>query len=979
MRVSGAGRVNRQVSHAFTFDGRRLSGHEGDTLASALMANDVLLLARSFKYHRPRGVVTAGPDEPNALVAIGPRGRAMPNVRATVQELHGGLEAWSQNAWPSRHCDVLALNDFLAPFLGAGFYYKTFMWPRRAWEKLYEPLIRRSAGIGRLPEAPEDTPYEKATAHCDLLIVGAGPAGLMAALAAGRAGADVILAEEDRAPGGRLLSETEEIDAKPALSWLGEVLAELSGLDNVRLMTRTTVTGAYDGGIYTALERVGRHLARPDPALPVECFWRIHARRAILAAGASERHIAFPGNDRPGVMQAGALRGYLSRYGVVPGRRIAIFATNETGARTARDLAAAGLEVAALIDPREGAGAPGGHRFIAGGRVVATAGRGRLREITVARAGGTERVRCEGLAVAGGWNPNLHLACHMGARPVWREDIAAFVPPERHVPGLRAAGAAAGVFTTAGCLADGLGAARAALEALGRRVPAMRPPEAGDGPVRITPLWHVAGRGRAFLDMANDVTTKDVQRAARENFRAPEHMKRYTTQGMAPDQGRGSNVQALAVLAGATGREIAQAGTTSYRPPDTPTAIAAMGAGGRGRGFAPERLSPADAAIRELGAPMIEAGLWLRPSFFPREGARDWRTACEREVRMVRGAVGITDVSTLGKIAVEGPDAAEFLDFVYANRLSTLRSGRVRYAIMLREDGHLMDDGTVARLDERRWLATTTTAAAGAVMRHMEFVRQALVPNLDVTLASVTDHWAQIALAGPRARDVLAAITETAVDDAALPFMGCEETAILGVPGRLFRISFSGELGFELAVPARYGAALFRRLVEVASAFGGGPYGMEALNVLRIEKGFPTHAEMDGRTTADDLGLGRMISPAKDCIGKAAAARPRLAGAHRAQLVGLRPVANGGRLTAGAHLFAEGAPVAPGADAGHVTSAGWSPTPGCDIALALLADGRARHGERIVARDLLRGIATVAEVGPPCFHDPGGEKLRGQA
>jgi len=976
MRVPGAGRVNRQVSHGFTFDGRRLTGHEGDTLASALIGNDIPIVARSFKYHRPRGVFTAGPEEPNALVAVGPRGRAFPNVRATVQELFGGLEAWSQNAWPARGCDLLALNDLAAPFLSAGFYYKTFMWPRRAWERLYEPIIRRSAGIGRLPDMPEDAPYEKATAHCDLLIVGIGPAGLMAALVAGRAGADVILAEEDREAGGRLLAETEEIAGKPALSWAGEVLAEIRAMDNVRIMTRTSVTGAYDGGVYTALERVGRHLARPDPALPMECFWRIHARRAILAAGATERHIAFPGNDRPGVMQAGALRACLARYGVVPGRRIAIFTNNGTGARTARDLAAAGLEVAALIDARAGAGAPGAFPFHAGARVVSTSGRGRLREVTVAHDGGRSRIRADCLAVAGGWNPNLHIACHMGARPVWREDIAAFVPPDRHVPGLEAAGAAAGVFTTHGCLQDGLRAARAALEALGRRVPSVPVPAAEDGPVTIAPLWHVAGPGRAFLDLANDVTVKDIRLAAQENFRAPEHMKRYTTQGMAPDQGRGSNVQALAVLAEATGREIGQGGTTTYRPPDMPTAIAAMGAGGRGRGFAPERLSPADAAIRETGAAMIEAGPWFRPAFFPRPGAPDWRAACEAEVRMVRGAVGISDVSTLGKIAVEGPDAPAFLDLVYANRVSTLKPGRARYAIMLREDGHVLDDGIVARPGARRWLVTTTTAAAGAVMRHMEFVRQALTPHLDVTLASVTDHWAQIAVAGPRARDVLAAVTEAAVDNAALPFMGCEEAAIAGVPGRLFRISFSGELGYELAVPARHGEALFRRLVEVASAFGGGPYGMEALNVLRIEKGFPTHAEMDGRTTADDLGLGRMVSPAKDCIGRSAAARPGLAGAHRAQLVGLRPVAAGARLTAGAHLFAEGAPPRPEADEGHVTSAGPSPTMGGEIALALLENGRARHGERILARDLLRGNETVAEAGPPCFLDPEGERLR---
>ena len=965
MRIDGKGRIDRTRPVTFTFDGKAYPAYRGDTLASALIANDVRLVGRSFKYHRPRGILTAGSEEPNALVEIVGPANVTPNTRATVQEVFEGLVARSQNRWPSLGLDLMAVNDLAAPFFSAGFYYKTFMWPRRFWEGLYEPMIRRAAGLGRLSGRHDEGVYEKAWAHCDLLVIGSGPAGLMAALAAGRAGADVILADEGAEPGGRLLSDGD------APAWLGEVLAELESLPNVRVMTRTTVTGAYDDGTFGALERVGLH-RRPRPNLPRECFWRIVARRSILAAGALERPIAFQNNDRPGIMMAGALSAYLNRYGVVPGKAITLFANNDGARQTARGLMAAGLTVSAIIDSREDAPDEPGTTVHKGAVVIDAKGRHGLTEITVRKGAGEFRIATDCLGLSGGWNPSVHLTCHLNGRPRWSDDLAAFVPSEGAVPGMVAAGAANGSFSTHGCLAAGLAAAAQSLTALGMPVPEVALPAAEDAPYRLSPLWAVPGRKRAWLDFANDVTVKDVALSAQEGYRSVEHMKRYTTQGMAPDQGKNSNVAALAVLADATGRGIAETGTTTFRPPYTPVSIAAMGAGGRAEGFAPQRFLTSDQASRDRGAPMIEAGLWYRPGYFPKPGETTWRQACDREVVMVRSSVGVTDVSTLGKIDIQGKDAGRFLDLVYTNTFSTLPVGRARYGLMLREDGHVLDDGTTARLAEDHWLMTTTTAAAGLVMRRVDWVQQAFCAGWDVRFISVTEAWAQFAVAGPVARDLIAsALGHTP----GLPFMGCMDVTIQGVAGRLFRISFSGEEGYEIAVPTRFGEALFRDLTARAETMGGGLYGMEALNVLRIEKGFITHAEIHGRTTALDLGMDKMISPKKDCIGKAAAARPGMTGPEREQLVGLKPLTDSA-LTAGAHLFAQGADLTRENSSGYVTSVGYSPTLGSFLALGFLRNGRARQGETIRLVDRLRGVDVLCLVTDPVFHDPTGEKLR---
>ncbi|SEM96800.1 sarcosine oxidase subunit alpha [Pseudorhodobacter antarcticus] len=970
MRIDGKGLVDRSAPVRFTFDGVAYEGFRGDTVASALLANGVRVVGRSFKYHRPRGVLTAGSEEPNALVEVIEVGQQTPNVRATVQEIFPGLEVKSQNRWPSLKYDVMAVNDMLSPFLSAGFYYKTFMWPRKFWERVYEPIIRRAAGLGSLSGRHDEADYEKAFAFCDLLVIGAGPAGLMAAVQGARAGVDVILADENPVMGGRLLADGGEIDGRPASVWVAEVLAELEAAPNVRLMVRTSVTGAYDGGTFSALERVGLHVAA-RANLPRECFWRIVAGQTVLAAGALERSIAFADNDRPGVMMASSLRAYVNRYGVSPGKRVTIFANNDDARLSARALMAAGVDVAAIVDTRADASTLEDCPVYAGAEVVGTKGRHGLSAITVRHRGGEMQIETDCLGVSGGWNPLVHLTCHMNGRPVWDADLAAFVPVAGAVPGLHAAGACAGVFSTQGCLADGARVAVLALGVLGRAVRAVDAPVAEDAPYAVLPLWEVKGKGRAWLDFANDVTTKDVRLAAQENFASVEHMKRYTTQGMAPDQGKNSNVGALAVLADATGRSIAQTGTTTYRAPFSPVSIAAMGAGGRGAGFAPQRFMTSHGASVDRRAPMVEAGLWYRPSYFPKGAETTWREACDREVVMVREAVGVCDVSTLGKIDIQGADAARFLDLVYTNVFSTLPVGRVRYGLMLRADGHVLDDGTTARLGENHYLMTTTTAAAGLVMRHLDFVQQAYCGDWDVRFVSVTENWAQFAVAGPRARALLASLVS--VD---LPFMGCSRVEFGGVGARVFRISFSGEEGYEIAVPSRYGEALFRDLVARAETLGGGPYGMEALNVLRIEKGFITHAEIDGRTTAFDIGLAGMISARKDCIGKAAAGRSGLTGAARLQMVGLRPVMQAA-ITAGAHLFTPGDEVRRENDQGYVTSVGYSPMMEGYLGLAFLRDGRARIGEMVRLVDHLRDIDVLCEVCDPVFHDKEGVKLRG--
>ncbi|MBH0237747.1 sarcosine oxidase subunit alpha family protein [Methylobrevis albus] len=990
-RLPRGGLVDRARSLPFSFDGNSFAGHPGDTLASALLASGARLVGRSFKYHRRRGIVALGPDEPNALVELRSGARREPNSKATTTELYAGLEAASQNRWPSLGFDVMAVNGLLSPLFVAGFYYKTFKWPSALWEKLYEPLIRRAAGLGRASGLPDPDAYETATAHCDVLVVGAGPAGLAAALAAGRSGARVILAERDPRLGGRLLAERHGIGDQDGPAHVAIVEAELAALPNVRVFRRTTVFGAYDGEV-GAVERVADHLPVPPAGTPRQRLWTIVPKRMVIAAGATERPIVFPGNDLPGVMLAGAAQGYALHYGVAVGGSVAVFTACDAGWTAAADMAAAGVTVRAVIDPRAEvapalkAALPAAERLT--GEIVAVAGRGTVAGVTVRLAGGVLRsFPCDTVAVGGGWQPNMQLAGHLGDRPVYDPDLAAFVAGK--VPaGMALAGAAAGAFGLGDCLSGGAAAGVAAADAAGfaATMPDL-PAVAGEAPTATAAFFHVTSqvtggkpRQKAFADLQHDVTDADVALAAREGYVSVEHLKRYTTLGMATDQGRTANLNGLAILAALTGRTIPETGIVTARPPVEPVAIGAFAGHHRGKAFRPRRLAPTQAVAEARGAAMIEVGPWWRAQYFPLPGETTWRETVDREVKAVRAGVGVTDMSTLGKIEVGGPDAARFLDRVYANDVLKLKVGRCAYGLMLREDGFAFDDGTIARLGDSRFVVTTSTAHAAAVMEHMEFCRQALWPELDVAIASVSEQWAQLAVAGPNARALVARVLEPGFDlsNAGFPFVACAETTVLGdLRARLFRLSFSGELAYEIAVPAASGARLMQELLARGADLGAVPYGTETVGVLRIEKGHPAGAEFSGQVSAHQLGLGGFAARPGDCIGRVLAARHELTDPARGRLVGLVPADGATPLRTGSHLLPVGAPAEAINDQGYVTSAAFSPTLGHPVALAYLAHGDRRRGETIRVFDPLRGGDTLATVVAPAFVDPEGTRSRG--
>ena len=981
-RLPKGGQIDRGQTFNFTFDGHPYRGHAGDTLASALLANGVRLMGRSFKYHRPRGPISAGSEEPNAIVELRGGARQEPNTRATTAELFDGLQANSQNRWPGLKLDLMAVNDLLSPFLTAGFYYKTFMWPKAFWEKLYEPIIRHAAGLGRLSLQPDPDSYDKGFLHCDLLIIGAGPAGLAAALTAGRSGAQVILADEDFTPGGRLNAETFVLGDSSGADWAAHTVAELASLPNVRVMTRTTVLGAMDHGIYGAIERVSDHLAEPLPGKPRQILWRIYSKRALMCTGAIERPIAFENNDRPGIMLAGSLRAYVNRWAVTPGQSVAVFTNNDDGLRTALDLRAQGVDIAAVIDSRADAPTnPGlsGLRYLTGAEVIDTQGRLGLSRILVRHANGkTERIACSALGVSGGWNPNLAISSHHRGKPVWSDDIAAFIPGPDGPDGLSAAGAAMGVFSTAATLASGAAAASAAVRDLGHAASLPVLPEAEDTPTRLTPHWQVKhGKGRAWLDQQNDVTVKDVKLAHQENFVSVEHLKRYTTLGMATDQGKTSNMGGLAAMAALTGKTIPQTGTTIFRPPYTPVALGAWAGRSVGHDFRPTRRTPSHTWASEQGAVFVEVGMWLRAQWFPKPGETHWRQSVDREVLATRKSVGICDVTTLGKIDIQGTDAGAFLDRVYANTFSTLAVGKVRYGLMLREDGMAMDDGTTARLAEHNFVMTTTTANAVGVFRHLEYCRQCLWPDLDVQLISTTEAWAQYSVAGPNARRLLQKIVDQDISNEAMPYMGCANVTVCGgLRARLFRISFSGELAYEIAVPTRYGDALIRKLMAEGAEFDALVYGTEALGVMRVEKGHAAGNELNGTTSAANLGMARMVSRKKDCIGAVLSRRDGMSAEDGLRLVGFVPVNPADPLTAGSHFIAAGAPSTATHDAGYMTSVVYSPHLGHSVGLGYLANGSARIGEELRAVNPLGGTEIAVRVASPHFIDPEGERLR---
>ncbi len=967
-RLDRGGLIDRDSTLTFRFDGKSFTGHHGDTLASALLANGVTLMGRSFKYHRPRSVITAGAAEPNALVEVREGGRKEPNTRAPMIELYDGLVANSQNRWPSLNFDVGALNGLASKMFVAGFYYKTFMWPAKFWEMIYEPIIRKAAGLGAASKEPDPDKYEKSYAHCDLLVIGSGPAGLMAALTAGRSGARVILVDEGSRLGGSLLFETEEIDGRNGFDWSQGVIAELASMPNVTLMPRSTVFGWFDGNIFGAVERVNDHVSEPSPYEPRQRYWRILAKKAVLAAGAEERPIAFGGNDVPGVMTASAMRHYANRYAAAAGRNVMVFTNNDSGYRTARDFKARGVNVAVIVDSRADAKADAGGVPVLRGRALADVAGGKL--VNGAELTDGTHVSCDAVAMSGGWSPIVNLMCHRGAKPVWNDAIAAFVPPDVG-PQFVAAGSAAGHMLLSECLADG---ARAGASGKAAALPKCR-----DEAYSISPLWWVKeSHGKAFIDYQNDSTAKDLPLAAREGYTDIELAKRYTTTGMATDQGKLGNINAIAILAEATGKSISEVGTTTFRPFYTPVSFGAFAGPFTGHHFQPVRKTPLHDWADELGAVFVETGLWMRSSWFPRAG-EDWLAAASREVLATRSGVGLCDVSTLGKIDVQGRDAGVFLDKLYCNTFSTLAVGKARYGLMLREDGIVMDDGTTSRLADDHYVMTTTTANAAKIMSHMEFCHQALWPDLDVQYVSVTEQWAQMAVAGPKSRATLQKIVDGLVlSDATVPYLAALPITILGgMPARLFRISFSGEHAYELAVPADFGSMVARSLMQAGDEFGITPYGVEALSIMRIEKGHVAGGELNGTTTAADLGLGKMMSSKKDYIGRMMAGREGLTDPSRPCVVGIRPVDKADKLRSGSHLLTRGTKPSMANDQGYITSVAWSPMLEMWLGLALLKDGRKRVGEVVQVFDGLRNIHMLAEICDPMHFDKENARLHG--
>ncbi|APG85881.1 sarcosine oxidase subunit alpha [Sinorhizobium americanum CCGM7] len=992
-RISGAGRLTPARTARFSFDGRTLTALEGDTVASALIANDIHLVGRSFKYHRPRGILSAGAEEPNALLDVSrDAARRQPNVRATVQEVFDGMKVASQNRWPSLAFDVGGFNDLLSPFFAAGFYYKTFMWPKAAWHALYEPFIRRAAGLGVAPTEPDPDHYASRYAHCDVLVVGAGVAGLAAALAAAKAGAKVILCDEQPDVGGALRYDSgTTIDGKPGYDWAQATGQALAAMDNVTLLTRTTAFGYYNHNFVGLVERVTDHLAAPDKALPRERLWQVRAKKVVLANGAIERHMVFANNDRPGILLASAGRTFLNHFGVAVGKKVGVYTAHDSAYEAAFDLRKAGVAVPVIVDCRERPGEAVlekarelGIEVLKGHSVVNTTGKLRIASITVARNGGSggRKIAVDALLVSAGWTPSVHLFSQSRGKVKFDAETERFLPGT-YAQDCLSIGACNGTddlqATIDEALAAGELAARAAGAEGGAQV-ALTGQNAFDWTGGMIGAAEGAGPDttvKAFIDFQHDVCAKDIRLAVREGMHSVEHIKRFTTNGMASDQGKLSNMHGLAIAAEALGKGIPEVGLTTFRQPYTPITFGAIVNHSRGSLFDPARKTPMHSWEEAQGAEFEDVGNWKRAWFYPKAG-ESMHDAVARECKTVRDVAGVFDASTLGKIEVVGPDAAQFLNLMYTNAWDNLKPGRCRYGIMLRDDGFVYDDGVVGRLAEDRFHVTTTTGGAPRVLQHMEDYLQTEFPHLKVWLTSTTEQWAVIAVQGPKAREIIAPLVEGIdLSNEALPHMSVAEGKICGVPTRLFRMSFTGELGFEVNVPADYGQAVWEAIWARAEPMGACAYGTETMHVLRAEKGYIiVGQDTDGTLTPHDAGVSWAVSKKKpDFVGIRGLKRPDLVKDGRKQLVGLLTKDPKVVLEEGAQIVADPNEPKPMTMLGHVTSSYWSSNCGRSIAMAVVAGGQARLGQTLYVPMADRTIAV--EVSDMVFFDKEGGRLHG--
>ncbi|MDH3762770.1 MAG: sarcosine oxidase subunit alpha family protein [Gammaproteobacteria bacterium] len=994
-RTGHGGHVDREREIEFTFNGKPYTGLAGDTLCSALLANGVHLVGRSWKYHRPRGVVSAGAEEPNAIFQLEKGNRTIPNARGTQVELYDRLDASSVNCWPSLDFDLLSINSKFSRLMPAGFYYKTFMWPKAMWLK-YEHFIRKASGLGESPRENDPDRYEHRHAHCDVLVVGGGVAGLAAALAAGRAGARVIIADEQSGFGGLSIASRAQIDGAEADRWIADAVAELQQMPEVTLLPRSTVFGYHDYNFLTINQRLSDHLPLTERPASRERLWQVRAHQVVLATGAAERPLVFANNDRPGIMLASAASTYAIRYAVKPGNRAVIFTNNDSAYQTALDLKAAEVEVVAVIDARADSASEiantvrsAGVEVINGSVVVDTTGRKHLRSVQLMQlsadggsVGGNSRsIGCDLLAVSGGWSPVVHLNAQSGARPVW-DDAEAMFRPGEPTQAQVSAGAANGRLDLAGCLQEGAAAGNQAAAACGFDA-SMAAPQAD--PVEseaILPLWrppspYAPGRGpKAFVDMQNDVGVSDIELAVREGYQSVEHVKRYTAMGFGTDQGKLGNINGMGILAETMGQSIADTGTTTYRPNYTPVSFGAFAGPNLGeRLFEPVRKTAMHGWHEENGALFEDVGQWKRPWYYPQAG-EDIHQAVNRECLAVRDGVGILDASTLGKIEIRGKDSASFLEMIYTNNWMKLEVGMGRYGFMLGEDGMVMDDGVTIRLAEDHFFMHTTTGGAAGVLAWMERWLQTEWPQMEVFLTSVTDHWATAAVVGPKSRDVVAAVCEGIDFSAgAFAFMESKTGTIGDVECRVNRISFSGELAYEVNIPANYGRFMWEKLMQAGKPLNITPYGTETMHVLRAEKGYViVGQDTDGSVTVDDLGLGWALSKTKDdFIGKRSLSRPDTIRKDRKQLVGLLTEDPKTVIPEGAQLVNDPKAALPMPMVGHVSSSYYSACCGHSIAMALVKGGRDRMGETLYA-PLANGRVIEATITEPVFYDKVGEK-----
>ncbi|WP_442581533.1 sarcosine oxidase subunit alpha [Mesorhizobium sp. ASY16-5R] len=992
-RIAGAGRLTPAKTARFTFDGKHFAGLAGDTLASALLANGVHLAGRSFKYHRPRGILSAGAEEPNALVSVErDAARKTPNVRATVQELYDGLTAHSQNRWPSLTFDVGAVNDLASPLFSAGFYYKTFMWPKAAWKNLYEPKIRAAAGLGVAPDQPDPDHYASRFGHCEVLVLGGGAAGIAAALAAAESGVRVILADEQAEFGGALRYEAgAAIDGVDGWTWARASIEKLAAMDNVRLLPRTTAFGYYAQNIVGLVERLTDHLAKPDKAVARERLWQIRAKRVVLATGAIERHMVFADNDRPGVMLASAGRAYLNHYGVAVGKNVGVYTANDSAYYAAIDLKKTGVGIAAIVDLRDNPGGPAvdaaralGIEINHGRAVTKVGGKLRVSSMTIEpKTGGSGRtVAIDALLTSSGWTPSVHLFSQSRGKVAFDEATKRFLPGT-YAQDCVSVGACNGTDGLEATIAEAVSAGEKAAKDSGAKGA-----KAGKIKVDAGENWagSMLGSGpgagdgttvKAFIDFQNDVTAKDIRQAVHEGMRSIEHVKRFTTNGMATDQGKTSNMHGLAIAAETLGKPIPEVGLTTFRAPYTPVTFGSIVGHAKGKLFDPTRCTAIHPWAERNGAVFEDVGQWKRAWYFPKAG-EDMHAAVNRECVTVRQAAGLFDASTLGKIEVVGPDAAKFMELLYTNPWEKLDAGRCRYGIMLREDGFIYDDGVVGRLAPDRFHVTTTTGGAARVMNMMEDYLQTEFPHLNVWLTSISEQWAVIAVQGPNSRKIIEPLVEGIdMSDEAFPHMSVREGKICGVPTRLFRMSFTGDRGFEVNVPADFGEAVWEALWAEGQKHGACAYGTEAMHILRAEKGYIiVGQDTDGTVTPADASVDWAVGKKKkDFVGIRGLTRPDLVAPGRKQLVGLKTKDPKIVLEEGAQIVADPAQKVPMTMIGHVTSSYWSENCGHSIALGLVVDGKSRHGETLFV-PMPDGTIEV-EVTGMVFYDPKGERLNG--